>query len=440
MAGAPGGGSKEVDAMTAIRRNGWTMTAALFALAAAMPLAAQETPPPADSGNSVGPPQLEDFTLNGTTTTPAADPPAEAAPPPARSTTPTPPRSEPRAPVADRLAPSAAPASSSTGPAAQPATAAPAPATDVGSSVTVALPPPRPATGNGVVSSGLASSDAPVEGGFGWLPWLAALIAAAAAAGLIVWQRKQRALSYAAAPVLSRDLLRGDATAPPRPIPAARTPTTPAPKPAEPKTAVTPKRTPAAAPQPAPKPAPTSTPPATAAPAAGIVSTGLKPDLHFEFQPKQAQIGPDGSAAIQFEMVVTNRGGAPARDLLIEACMVNAGPAQDAEIGQFFQKPAGSGDRMPLIPPMGRIALKSRVALPADQVRSFEVEGRRLFVPLVAFNALYRFNGQEEQKSASFLVGRGGADGGKMGPIRLDQGARAFAGLGARQHSTGLQR
>lgn len=405
--------------MTALRRDGRMMTAVLAALAFAMPLAAQDAPPPAESGNSVGPPQLEDFTLNGTTTTPPADPPVETAPPPARATTPAPTTAEPRAPVADRPAPSAAPTPSSSTSDAAPV-AVPSLAPETGSSVTVALPPPRPATGPALVG------DAPVENGINWLAWLAALVAVVAAGAFVLWQRKQRSLSYSAAPVLSRDLV-PDEPRPPRPIPAARTAPAPTPTPAPPPKAAEPPK--AASPR-----------PAATAPAAGIVSTGLKPDLHFEFQPQQAQIGPDGSAAIQFEMVVTNRGGAPARDLLIEACMVNAGPAQDVEISQFFQNPAGTGDRMPLIPPMGRIALKSRVALAADQVRSFEVEGRKLFVPLVAFNALYRFNGHEEQKSASFLVGRGGADGGKMGPIRLDQGARAFAGLGARQHSTGLQR
>ena len=67
-----------------------------------------------------------------------------------------------------------------------------------------------------------------------------------------------------------------------------------------------------------------------------------------------------------------------------------------------------------------------------------EVDGRALFVPLVAFNALYRWSGGEEQASVSFLVGRGDDDSAKMAPFRLDQGARNWTGLGARVHSTGL--
>ncbi len=89
---------------------------------------------------------------------------------------------------------------------------------------------------------------------------------------------------------------------------------------------------------------------------------------------------------------------------------------------------------------MGRISIKSRLSIPSDKMQPIEVDGRLLFVPLVAFNALYRWSGGDEQDSASFLVGRGQDDGGKMAPFRLDQGAKSWTGLGARPHSMGLQR
>ena len=66
------------------------------------------------------------------------------------------------------------------------------------------------------------------------------------------------------------------------------------------------------------------------------------------------------------------------------------------------------------------------------------VEGRKLLVPLVAINALYRWSGGDLTDSASFLVGRGDADGGKMAPFRLDLGAPQLVALGARLHSAGL--
>src|SRR4029453_17145206 len=81
------------------------------------------------------------------------------------------------------------------------------------------------------------------------------------------------------------------------------------------------------------------------------------------------------------------------------------------------------------IPPLGKVSLKSAVRLPLDQLHSFEVEGRKMFVPLVAFNILFRSSGGEGQASASFLVGRGNDGDDKLAPFRLDLGPRIFPGL-----------
>ena len=140
---------------------------------------------------------------------------------------------------------------------------------------------------------------------------------------------------------------------------------------------------------------------------------------------------------LQFDVVVTNSGSAPARDVLVEARMVCAHAGQDAEIGGFFQQPVGKGDRIAAIQPLGRTSLKSSVRLPLSQLHSFTVEGRTLFVPLVAFNILYS---GDAQTSASFLVGRGTDADEKLAPFRLDLGPRIFRGLSARPHSMGLSR
>jgi len=75
----------------------------------------------------------------------------------------------------------------------------------------------------------------------------------------------------------------------------------------------------------------------------------------------------------------------------------------------------------------------------ADQLRQFEVGGKRIFVPLVGFNALYRWSGGEGQTSASYLVGRDNQTE-RMAPIRLDLGPRVFRGLGAREHSVSVRK
>ena len=168
-----------------------------------------------------------------------------------------------------------------------------------------------------------------------------------------------------------------------------------------------------------------------------IVSTSLKPSLNMSFVPERVMVT-DAEALVQFEVVLNNHGAAPARDVLVEAILVTASAAQDQQIAGFFEQPNGEGDRIAISPPMGKVSLKSVVRLPLAQVNKFEMEGRVLFVPLVAFNLLFRGGGSNGQASASYLVGRGKPEDDKLGPIRLDFGARQFRDVVARLHSTGL--
>jgi hypothetical protein len=86
-----------------------------------------------------------------------------------------------------------------------------------------------------------------------------------------------------------------------------------------------------------------------------------------------------------------------------------------------------------VIPPRQRINVNTAVFLARDQVQPITIEGRPLFVPMIAFNTLYRWSGGEGQTSASYLVGKE-TQGDKLAPFRLDLGPRIFRGLGAREH------
>jgi hypothetical protein len=172
--------------------------------------------------------------------------------------------------------------------------------------------------------------------------------------------------------------------------------------------------------------------------AAGIVSTRLRPSMELEIAPHRCVVD-DQRATIEFAITATNNGTAPARDVRIEVAMINAGPTQDQEIGRFFEQPAGIGEPIEAIPPMRSMEFSSSVSMPLDQVRAFEVAGRRLFVPLLAFNALFRWSGGDGQTSLSYLVGREG-EGEKMAPFRLDLGPRIFRNLGARPHHMQVRR
>ena len=60
-------------------------------------------------------------------------------------------------------------------------------------------------------------------------------------------------------------------------------------------------------------------------------------------------------------------------------------------------------------------------------------------MPLIGFNALYKWSGGDGQTSTSYLIGRD-TKSEKMAPLRLDLGPRTFRGLGARQHNVGVRR
>ena len=132
-----------------------------------------------------------------------------------------------------------------------------------------------------------------------------------------------------------------------------------------------------------------------------------------------------------FEVELYNSGSGAARDVLIEAKMINASAEQDDELDGFFGHPVGEGERIPAIAPLKSVRLRPQITVPLAQVRVLEAADRKFFVPLIAFNALYGWGSGAGQTSAAYLVGRD-TKGEKMAPFRLDLGARVFRGVGAR--------
>jgi len=426
--------------MTALRRmtvKALSGIAATLVLALGAPAAAQNSDAPVDvtaapppSAETIGPAQLQNFNLKGTVTRPAERPAATQTQPGA---------AQPQA----RAAPSAT--ADTDGPPAgiqqtnrtagsqvrpsRPATTQPSLDVPVSSNeVTPSLPldvttnpAPQPS-----YDGAASQSEAPLstDGGFFSWPWLAALAALIGGGAFIGWSRRGRRQRHGDPGRLAFAGLVTDTEVEPAPIPPAR----PRPDPVPPRA------------QPAPRPDPVPPKPAPKPSSDGmIVSTGLKPQLNVQFQPDRAVVT-EQEVMLQFDVILTNSGSAPARDVLVDAKLVPAYAGQDQEIAAFFQQPHDGGDRMAGIPPLGKIALKSAVRLPIDQLHSFKVEGRTLFVPLVAFNILFRSGAGEGQASASFLVGRGNDEDEKLAPFRLDLGPRIFRGLSSRPHSIGLSR
>lgn len=392
--------------MRAVLRLGIAMAAAALALgqapalAQSAPEATTNTPAP----ETIGPRELQNFNLQGTVTRPAEPAPTQAAPPAQRTEQParaaaeaaaTPPRPERAAEGGAAATGRSEPvqAAQGPGPALQvpPDDARPSDSSPIDSA---AAPVAAAAPAFSDESEATAATLLPEQGLPVW-PWMLAAIALGGGAAFLLWRRNHRQ-AFAGGPQV-------DAFAAPEPEPRPRTPP-PAPEP--------------------PK-------------SLGIVSTRLRPWVDITFEPLRCVVEQD-RVAFDFELQLFNSGSASARDLLIEASMFNASPTQDEEIRAFFDEPVAEGERIAALPPLKRVTLRPKVVVPLKDVRVLEAGGRKVFVPLLAFNALYKWGGSEGQTSAVYLLGRD-TNGEKMAPFRLDLGPRLFRGVGARLLPVGVR-
>ena len=355
-------------------------------------------PPPAEAPatDAVGPRELQNFSLPGTRTRPA-DPtptvPVVNAPPPRTESSPAEPRStasapEPRAATRQVSQQRAAAPTRSV-----PVAAAPPPSFTQATPTSFA-PPALPATSEPQPIAPAAAA----SGGLSLWPWIAAALALALGGLFLLWCRDHSREEFAGAPQY-------DAFVAPEPaVPPMREPTLPpVPK------------------APAPKPI-----------SGGIVSSRLRPSIEIGVHPLRCLVE-DDQVTIEFELELFNSGTAPARGVLAEASMFNAGLTQDEQLARFFAKPVGAGSGIDAIPPLSRINLVSKVVAPRDAIQEYELGGRRAFVPVIAFNALYDWSGGKAQTSSAYLVGRE-TKSEKLGPLHLDDAARRdVRGLGARE-------
>jgi hypothetical protein len=414
---------------------------------------AQDTTSPADSltappptQGTVGPPQLRNFDLQGSkivpvkpqTTPPTINvplprvsTPEPALPAQTRQTVPAETRpAEPPAPTAKRTAPAAQPAAPAVIPKSEAVPAGPPveeQAPVIAQQVPLAPPP--------IVEQSAPESAA----AFSWTYPLAVALGAILLGGLLFLFLRARRRESTEFAIVDEGALAWTAPLPPaEPLPATTPvdrsaqdelilePPAPEPTPDPPSFLVR------AATPPEPEAKPVAAPPATNG---GVIGIQLRPWLELQFRPERATTTP-AEASVQFELAVVNKGNIVATKVRVEAQMFNAGPQLEAEIEQFFAAaipPAASG-MIPDIPPRDVATLRNVIAMPKDLVREIEINGRRLFIPTVAFNVIYEWgNGKKGRTSMAFLVGREAeTPSSRMGPFRLDQGPRIYRQVGQR--------
>ncbi len=340
----------------------------------------------AQESNTVGPPALKDFQLPGQRTTPPAPTPPQPLP---KAEQPARPAPAPPATVERRPEPRAAEPKAATPRAERPAAAAPAAAPPAAGPAPVpgfVLPEPR--QGPAPLPSAEAPAPTPAPG---WNPLWLALPVVLALLGLAAFLRSRR-----------RPLGAG---------PMAREAS-------------------AATPAPSPGPAPSRTPVAEPEPA---VAPGPRARLEIDFLAVRAA-ATDNEAAVHYDLVLRNSGEAPAGNIRIDTRMFNAG--DERGIRAFLDGPIHdeSGSPHIFVPPGGEMRLSSAIALPRAELREIELQGRRVFVPVVAVNVAYDWaGGGRGRTSLSWLVGREPeTPSAKMGPFRLDLGPRIYRSVGQR--------
>ena len=404
--------------MRAVGRLRLALAAGMLAISPAA-LLAQQAPPASNTpaADAVGPSALQNFSLGGTVTKPAEPAPqqnpiatrrtgqaqAQTALPTAESSAAQASGAadpeQPRKQVASNAAP---PRAKSKPPPPQLAAAQPASGALPRTAPALTTPASAPAPASTTFPPDPQTTASPGGHGFPLIPWLLAAIVLAGGGGFLFWRNRSRE-AFAGAPQI-------DAFVAPEPTPAAAPPARPAPARNE-----------------ATKPAP----------AVGIISTRLRPWVEIGFQPLRCILD-DEKVTLEFDLELFNSGSAPARAVLAEASLLNAGAQQEQEIGRFFAEPVGEGDRIPVIPPLQRLALKTQVSMPRELLVPYAIGGRQVFVPLIAFNALYDWSGGQGQTSAAYLLGRDTA-GDKLAPFRLDLGPRVFRGPAARLLPDGVR-
>lgn len=165
-----------------------------------------------------------------------------------------------------------------------------------------------------------------------------------------------------------------------------------------------------------------------------------RPRLELVFTPAAAS-ATDQQATVDFALTVTNGGDAPARNVRMEARLFAMGDDHDAVLTRFFADPLAQPVPVAdtLVPGVGA-ELRAKVTLPRSAVRPIQVADRVLFVPLVAFNLLYDWGGDDVrtgQTAMSYVVGREtNPPAAKMAPFRLDQGPRIYRQVGQRAHQS----
>jgi hypothetical protein len=181
--------------------------------------------------------------------------------------------------------------------------------------------------------------------------------------------------------------------------------------------------------------APASATPRVAAPQPVVT---LRATLALDFHARRAGTNLL-SAAVDYTIVVRNTGAVDASNIRLDVHLLSAGRRQDALIVTLFAQPivqsvAASFD----LPPGGTAELAGIAMHPKGTLEHMDVGGKTLFVPVLAVDVRYDWDGGSGQTAYSYVVGIDRGDGAKLQPFRLDTSPRMFDTVGVLEYTVSM--
>lgn len=183
-------------------------------------------------------------------------------------------------------------------------------------------------------------------------------------------------------------------------------------------------------------------PPPAAQQAAGTRQTAPaeKAELALAFTPRRAGINLTGGA-VDYDLVISNCGAAPATDIAVAVQLLSAGNDHDTLLKALFGAPIDQPVTAPFtLAPGEERRLRALALVPQHAISAVNAAARPMFVPIIAVDARYRCESGEHQTAESFVVGIAGKQGERMRPIWLDVAARMHDAVAARPHDVSVKR
>lgn len=188
--------------------------------------------------------------------------------------------------------------------------------------------------------------------------------------------------------------------------------------------------------------APLPPPPPMEPPKPRVTAPVIRPWLEVDFVPRRAGQNLTG-AAVEFELAVRNIGSRPATDVRVLVQLLTANPQQNAHLAAAFGQPVDNPVIAPFeLAPGELISVNGFGTLPADKISQVEMQGRPMFVPIMAVRVVYGWaenRGPSGSTANAYILGIDRDGQNKMQPFWMDQGPRMADRIAYRLHDMGIR-